>query len=83
VGENYKKLCTCDGTTIWEASDRDFVASKFWKAYRKHCNLVVLWLSNTSNLEKFLYTILLHRQCVCLSFTLDTCYIILHAILVT
>ncbi|XP_045792470.1 copper chaperone for superoxide dismutase, chloroplastic/cytosolic [Trifolium pratense] len=29
VGENYKKLCTCDGTTIWEASDRDFVASKF------------------------------------------------------
>ncbi|KAL2902228.1 Copper chaperone for superoxide dismutase chloroplastic, partial [Bienertia sinuspersici] len=19
VGENYKKLCTCDGTTIWEA----------------------------------------------------------------
>ncbi|CAN1333010.1 Copper chaperone for superoxide dismutase, chloroplastic/cytosolic [Linum perenne] len=29
VGENYKKLCTCDGTTIWESSDRDFVASKF------------------------------------------------------
>ncbi|OIW09833.1 hypothetical protein TanjilG_20540 [Lupinus angustifolius] len=28
VGENYKKLCTCDGTTIWEASDRDFVTSK-------------------------------------------------------
>lgn len=28
VGENYKKLCTCDGTTIWEASDADFVASK-------------------------------------------------------
>lgn len=28
VGENYKRLCTCDGTTIWEASDRDFVASK-------------------------------------------------------
>lgn len=28
VGENYKKLCTCDGTTIWESSDRDFVASK-------------------------------------------------------
>ncbi|VFR02244.1 unnamed protein product [Cuscuta campestris] len=20
VGENYKKLCTCDGTTIWEAT---------------------------------------------------------------
>jgi len=29
VGENYKKLCTCDGTTIWEASDADFVPSKF------------------------------------------------------
>nr|UXX51216.1 copper chaperone for superoxide dismutase [Paeonia ostii] len=28
VGENYKKLCTCDGTTIWESSDRDFVISK-------------------------------------------------------
>ncbi|KAL1828420.1 hypothetical protein ACET3Z_006832 [Daucus carota] len=28
VGENYKKLCTCDGTTIWEASDADFVISK-------------------------------------------------------
>ncbi|CAL1375541.1 unnamed protein product [Linum trigynum] len=28
VGENYKKLCTCDGTTIWESSDKDFVASK-------------------------------------------------------
>lgn len=24
VGENYKKLCTCDGTTIWEATDTDF-----------------------------------------------------------
>lgn len=30
VGENYKKLCSCDGTTIWEASDKDFVPSKFW-----------------------------------------------------
>ncbi|KAL6174591.1 hypothetical protein ACLB2K_051237 [Fragaria x ananassa] len=28
VGENYKKLCTCDGTTIWESSDKDFVMSK-------------------------------------------------------
>lgn len=28
VGENYKKLCTCDGTTIWEATDADFVTSK-------------------------------------------------------
>ncbi|XP_031392000.1 copper chaperone for superoxide dismutase, chloroplastic/cytosolic-like isoform X2 [Punica granatum] len=28
VGENYKKLCTCDGTTIWESSNQDFVASK-------------------------------------------------------
>ncbi|KAJ8767620.1 hypothetical protein K2173_018178 [Erythroxylum novogranatense] len=28
VGENYKKLCTCDGTTIWESSDKDFVTSK-------------------------------------------------------
>ncbi|PIN22053.1 Copper chaperone for superoxide dismutase [Handroanthus impetiginosus] len=28
VGENYKKLCTCDGTTIWEATDSDFVTSK-------------------------------------------------------
>ncbi|KAK9927392.1 hypothetical protein M0R45_024576 [Rubus argutus] len=27
-GENYKKLCTCDGTTIWESSDKDFVTSK-------------------------------------------------------
>ncbi|KAI5417428.1 copper chaperone for superoxide dismutase, chloroplastic/cytosolic [Lathyrus oleraceus] len=29
VGENYKKLCTCDGTPIWEATDSDFVTSKF------------------------------------------------------
>lgn len=28
VGENYKQLCTCDGTTIWEASNNDFVPSK-------------------------------------------------------
>ncbi|KAL9663596.1 hypothetical protein QQ045_018985 [Rhodiola kirilowii] len=28
VGENYKKLCTCDGTTIWEATNSDFVVSK-------------------------------------------------------
>ncbi|XP_059641039.1 copper chaperone for superoxide dismutase, chloroplastic/cytosolic [Cornus florida] len=28
VGENYKKLCTCDGTTIWEATNADFVTSK-------------------------------------------------------
>ncbi|CAK9173119.1 unnamed protein product [Ilex paraguariensis] len=28
VGENYKKLCTCDGTTIWEATNTDFVTSK-------------------------------------------------------
>jgi len=27
AGENYKKLCTCDGTTIWEAK-LDFVTSK-------------------------------------------------------
>lgn len=28
VGENYKKICTCDGTTIWESSNKDFVNSK-------------------------------------------------------
>lgn len=28
VGENYKKICTCDGTTIWESSDTDFAISK-------------------------------------------------------
>ncbi|XP_062074157.1 copper chaperone for superoxide dismutase, chloroplastic/cytosolic [Humulus lupulus] len=28
VGENYKKLCTCDGTTIWEAPNSVFVPSK-------------------------------------------------------
>jgi copper chaperone for superoxide dismutase len=28
VGENYKKICSCDGTTIWEATNNDFVASK-------------------------------------------------------
>ncbi|XP_047337616.1 copper chaperone for superoxide dismutase, chloroplastic/cytosolic [Impatiens glandulifera] len=28
VGENYKKLCTCDGTTIWEATNNDFATSK-------------------------------------------------------
>jgi len=30
VGENYKKICTCDGTTIWESSNNDFVAGKVW-----------------------------------------------------
>ena len=25
VGENYKKLCLCDGTVIWEATNNDFV----------------------------------------------------------
>lgn len=25
VGENYKKLCTCDGTIIWESTNNDFV----------------------------------------------------------
>ncbi|KAJ4956200.1 hypothetical protein NE237_012983 [Protea cynaroides] len=28
VGENYKRLCTCDGTTIWEASNNNFTVSK-------------------------------------------------------
>ncbi|KAL6348935.1 hypothetical protein AAG906_033591 [Vitis piasezkii] len=28
VGENYKKICLCDGTTIWESTNSDFVASK-------------------------------------------------------
>ncbi|KFK43519.1 hypothetical protein AALP_AA1G136000 [Arabis alpina] len=28
VGENYKKLCSCDGTVIWEATNSDFVPSK-------------------------------------------------------
>lgn len=28
VGENYKKLCSCDGTVIWEATNSDFVTSK-------------------------------------------------------
>lgn len=28
VGENYKKICTCDGTIIWESSSSDFVSSK-------------------------------------------------------
>ncbi|KAK9276660.1 hypothetical protein L1049_006196 [Liquidambar formosana] len=28
VGENYKRICTCDGTTIWESSNTDFVTSK-------------------------------------------------------
>lgn len=25
VGENYKKICTCDGTVIWESTGSDFV----------------------------------------------------------
>lgn len=25
VGDNYKKLCTCDGTLIWESTNNDFV----------------------------------------------------------
>ncbi|XP_044477693.1 copper chaperone for superoxide dismutase, chloroplastic/cytosolic isoform X2 [Mangifera indica] len=28
VGENYKKICLCDGTTIWQSTNSDFVASK-------------------------------------------------------
>ncbi|KAK4747869.1 hypothetical protein SAY87_014455 [Trapa incisa] len=28
VGENYKKLCACDGTTIWESSNLDLVSRK-------------------------------------------------------
>lgn len=28
VGENYKRICTCDGTTIWESGHNDFVTSK-------------------------------------------------------
>ncbi|KAL6556334.1 hypothetical protein OROGR_005622 [Orobanche gracilis] len=28
VGEDYKRLCTCDGTTIWEATNADFVTSR-------------------------------------------------------
>ncbi|XP_077245711.1 copper chaperone for SOD1 [Tasmannia lanceolata] len=27
VGENYKKICTCDGTTIWESSNTNFAKS--------------------------------------------------------
>ncbi|XP_057977148.1 copper chaperone for superoxide dismutase, chloroplastic/cytosolic [Malania oleifera] len=28
VGENYKRICACDGTTIWESTNADFVTSK-------------------------------------------------------
>lgn len=28
VGENYKRICTCDGTTIWESSNMNFATSK-------------------------------------------------------
>lgn len=28
VGENYKSLCTCDGTIIWEATDSDYVTQR-------------------------------------------------------
>ncbi|WRX16960.1 Superoxide dismutase [Theobroma cacao] len=35
VGENYKKICACDGTTIWEASDKDFVTSMISEAMMK------------------------------------------------
>lgn len=28
VGENYKRICTCDGTTIWESSNTNFATSK-------------------------------------------------------
>ena len=34
AGENYKKICACDGTTIWEASDKDFVTSNVWGFYQ-------------------------------------------------
>ncbi|XP_031497422.1 copper chaperone for superoxide dismutase, chloroplastic/cytosolic [Nymphaea colorata] len=27
VGENYKKICTCDGTVIWESRNNDFSSS--------------------------------------------------------
>ncbi|KAJ4950176.1 hypothetical protein NE237_027008 [Protea cynaroides] len=28
VGENYKKICACDGTTIWQANDNNFTVSQ-------------------------------------------------------
>ena len=28
VGQNYKNLCSCDGSVIWEATPNDFVAAK-------------------------------------------------------
>eukprot|EP00262_Sarcandra_glabra_P016695 TRINITY_DN5525_c0_g3_i1.p2 TRINITY_DN5525_c0_g3~~TRINITY_DN5525_c0_g3_i1.p2 ORF type:complete len:321 (-),score=50.15 TRINITY_DN5525_c0_g3_i1:1493-2455(-) len=28
VGENYKKICTCDGTTIWESNNTNFATSQ-------------------------------------------------------
>lgn len=28
VGENYKRVCLCDGTTIWESTDADFSPTK-------------------------------------------------------
>lgn len=28
VGENYKRICTCDGTTIWESNNTNFATSK-------------------------------------------------------
>ncbi|KAF3781552.1 Copper chaperone for superoxide dismutase [Nymphaea thermarum] len=27
VGENYKRICTCDGTVIWESGDSNFSSS--------------------------------------------------------
>ncbi|XP_042506351.1 copper chaperone for superoxide dismutase, chloroplastic-like isoform X2 [Macadamia integrifolia] len=30
IGENYKRLCACDGTTIWEASNNSSTVSKVY-----------------------------------------------------
>ena len=28
VGQNYKNLCSCDGTVIWDATPNDYVGAK-------------------------------------------------------
>jgi hypothetical protein len=40
VGQNYKQLCSCDGTVIWEATNNDFVNVYM---FLKSSNLVLLY----------------------------------------
>ncbi|XWS49012.1 hypothetical protein CRYUN_Cryun13aG0127000 [Craigia yunnanensis] len=71
VGENYKKVSACNGTTIWEASDKDFVISKNGSCQSLRCCSRVL-----IRISGYAETVACSPYCIC---SLTLCFSMIYA----